>query len=34
EALRAYERCRRMLADDLGVAPAAQTQALYIELLG
>jgi DNA-binding SARP family transcriptional activator len=34
EALRTYERCRRMLADDLGVAPAAQTQALYIELLG
>jgi DNA-binding SARP family transcriptional activator len=34
EALRTYERCRRMLADNLGVGPAAQTQALYVELLG
>jgi len=34
EALRIYERCRRMLAEDLGVGPAAQTQALYLHLLG
>ncbi len=34
EALRTYEQCRRMLADELGVGPAPQTQALYIHLLG
>ena len=34
EALRAYEQCRRMLADELGVLPAPQTQALYVTLLG
>ncbi|MGH9126017.1 MAG: BTAD domain-containing putative transcriptional regulator [Acidimicrobiales bacterium] len=34
EALRTYERCRRVLAEDLGVGPAAQTQALYLDLLG
>lgn len=34
EALRTYEQCRRMLADELGVGPSAQTQALYIHLLG
>ncbi len=27
-ALRQYEACRKLLADDLGVAPAAETQAL------
>jgi len=34
EALRTYEQCRRRLADELGVGPAPQTQALYIHLLG
>jgi DNA-binding SARP family transcriptional activator len=34
EALRTYERCRRMLADELGVGPATQTQTLYVQLLG
>jgi DNA-binding SARP family transcriptional activator len=34
EALRSYEQCRRMLADELGVGPSAQTQDLYMELLG
>ncbi len=34
EALRTYERCRRLLAEELGVGPAAPTQALYLQLLG
>lgn len=34
EALRTYERCRRMLGEELGVAPADQTQRLYLQLLG
>ena len=34
EALRTYEHCRRMLADELGVGPATQTQTLYVQLLG
>jgi DNA-binding SARP family transcriptional activator len=34
EALRTYEQCRRMLAEELGVGPSPQTQALYIHLLG
>jgi DNA-binding SARP family transcriptional activator len=29
EALRAYDRCRRLLAEELGVEPAAETTALY-----
>lgn len=33
EALRAYDRCRRLLADELGVAPAAETVALHLALL-
>jgi len=33
EALRAYERCRRLLADELGVPPSAPVQALYERLL-
>ncbi|MDQ3716564.1 MAG: hypothetical protein M3381_11215 [Actinomycetota bacterium] len=33
-ALRAYERCRRLLAEELGVDPAAQTKAVYLGLLG
>jgi predicted ATPase/class 3 adenylate cyclase len=34
EALRAYERCRRMLADELGVNPSPETEAVYVALLG
>ncbi|HTJ76880.1 MAG TPA: tetratricopeptide repeat protein [Acidimicrobiales bacterium] len=34
EALRAYERCRRVLAEELGVNPSPQTEAAYLELLG
>lgn len=33
-ALRAYERCRRLLAEELGVPPSPQTEAAYISLLG
>jgi DNA-binding SARP family transcriptional activator len=32
-ALRAYSRCRRTLADELGVSPSAETEALYLRLL-
>ena len=34
EALRAYERCRTVLAEELGVAPSPQTEAAYLALLG
>ena len=34
EALRAYERCRRRLAEDLGTVPSPETQELYQRLLG
>ena len=34
EALRAYEQCRRMLVEQLGVGPAAPTEAAYVRLLG
>jgi DNA-binding SARP family transcriptional activator len=34
EALRTYERCRRLLAEELGVDPAPETEALYLTLLG
>lgn len=33
EALRAYERCRRRLVDELGVDPADATEALHRALL-
>ncbi len=33
EALRVYDRCRRLLADELGVHPAAETAALHLTLL-
>jgi predicted ATPase/DNA-binding SARP family transcriptional activator len=34
EGLRAYERCRRVLADDLGANPSPETEAVYVTLLG
>jgi DNA-binding SARP family transcriptional activator len=34
EALRAYQKLRRLLAQELGVDPAQETEAAYIELLG
>ncbi len=34
EALRAYERCRQLLAAELGVRPSPQTESAYLELLG
>jgi DNA-binding SARP family transcriptional activator len=34
QALRAYGRCRRMLAAELGVAPSPATEALYLQALG
>ncbi len=33
EALRAYDRCRAILAHDLGVTPSSQTEAVYREVL-
>ncbi len=33
EALRAYERCRRTLAEELGVSPSAATEKAYLSLL-
>ena len=33
EALRVYERCRRLLADELGIYPSPETESIYRELL-
>lgn len=33
EALWVYERCRRLIAEELGVDPSRQTRAVYSELL-
>lgn len=33
EALRAYEQCRKLLTEELGIEPSHQTEALYLELL-
>jgi predicted ATPase/DNA-binding SARP family transcriptional activator len=33
EALRAYERCRRLLVEELGVGPSPATEAAYLGLL-
>jgi SARP family transcriptional regulator, regulator of embCAB operon len=33
EGLRAYQRCRDLLAEELGVDPSAETRATYQELL-
>ncbi len=34
EAVRVYEQCRSLLAEELGVSPSAETAALHRELLG
>jgi DNA-binding SARP family transcriptional activator len=33
EALRAYDRCRRLLAEELGVDPSGELEAAFLELL-
>lgn len=33
EALRVYERCRELIAEELGVPPSRETRALHTELL-
>ena len=33
EALRAYEHCRHVIAEELGVDPSPQTKATYEQLL-
>ncbi|MGH2635611.1 MAG: AfsR/SARP family transcriptional regulator [Actinomycetota bacterium] len=33
EALRAFERCRRTIAEELGAGPSAETESLYLEIL-
>lgn len=33
EALRAYERCRTFLSEELGVTPSPQTEAVYLDIL-
>jgi DNA-binding SARP family transcriptional activator len=33
EALRLFERCRRLLRDQLNATPAPQTEAVYARIL-
>ena len=33
EALWVYERCRQLISKELGVAPSAETHAVYVQLL-
>jgi DNA-binding SARP family transcriptional activator len=33
EALRTYERCRLLLAEELGVSPSAQTETVCLDIL-
>jgi SARP family transcriptional regulator, regulator of embCAB operon len=33
EALRVWERCRRVLADELGTSPSPHTEAVYLDIL-
>ena len=33
EALRTYERCRTLLADELGAYPSPETEAVYLDIL-
>src|SRR5207244_10492370 len=32
EALRVYDRCRRLLADELGTYPSPETESIYRDL--
>lgn len=34
EALRAYQKLRKLMSDELGVDPSPETEATYVELLG
>ena len=34
DALRSYEKCRRLLAEELGVSPSPQTESVYLAILG
>ena len=34
EAVRVYVQCRRLLEQELGVGPAAETESLYREIAG
>jgi DNA-binding SARP family transcriptional activator len=33
DALRTYQRCRTLLAEELGVDPSPQTEAVYLQIL-
>jgi len=33
EALLAYERCRKLISEELGADPAPETRAIYLKLL-
>ncbi len=33
EALRVYERCRALLAEELGVSPSPATESLHLDIL-
>ena len=33
EALRTYERCRSLLAEELGAYPSPETETIYLEIL-
>jgi YVTN family beta-propeller protein len=33
EALRVYERCRQLLADELGAYPSQETETIYLDIL-
>ena len=33
EALRTYERCRSLLAEELGAYPSPETETIYLDIL-
>ncbi len=33
EALRVYERCKKLISEELGVTPSAETRAVHLEVL-
>jgi len=33
EALRVFEQCRRLLREELGASPSAQTEAVFLKIL-